>query len=271
MDVDGAVCIVTGASSGIGAATARLLSTRGAKVVLAARRIDRLEALAAQLPGSIAVQTDVTKAAEVDRLMTRTREAFGTVNVVVNNAGQGLHVPLDELKADDLRAVFELNVVAPLVVMQAALPMLRSSGGGVIVNVSSATTLQAFPGLGGYSSTKAALNMLSRTARMEWTGAGITVSSVYPSVTASEFHEKLRAGHLVTGPWSPVPDPPELVAVAILFAVQHGDEHVLVADPPRSIQLGAEGASALQTGREPTHEAPRGDSSKGPPQLDGPS
>lgn len=249
MDVDDAVCIVTGASSGIGEATARLLASRGAKVVLAARRADRLDALARELPGSIAVQTDVTVVEQVERLMTRTREAFGTVDVVVNNAGQGLHVPIEELMADDLRAVFELNVAAPLVVMQAALAMLRSGEGGAIVNVSSATALRAFPGLGGYAATKAALNMISRTARMEWASTGVTVSTVYPSVTATEFHDRLRAGHIVTGPWSVAPDPAELVATAILFAVQHGDENVLVADPPRAIRLGAEGEDALRTGR----------------------
>jgi NADP-dependent 3-hydroxy acid dehydrogenase YdfG len=120
MDLDDSVCIVTGASSGIGTATARLLASRGAKVVLAARRIDRLETLARELPGSMAFQTDVTIAAQVERLMDRARDAFGTIDVVVNNAGQGLHVPLEQLKADDFRAVFELNVVAPLAVMQAA-------------------------------------------------------------------------------------------------------------------------------------------------------
>lgn len=250
MEIENAVCIVTGASSGIGAATARLLAGHGAKVVLAARRVDRLEALAGELPNSLAVPTDVTKASDVERLIARTRETFGSLDVVVNNAGQGLHVPLEQLVADDLRAVFDLNVVAPLVVMQAALPMLRAGGGGAIVNVSSATSLRAFPGLGGYAATKAALNVLSQIGRIEWADAGTTVSLVYPSVTATEFHDHLRAGHLVTGAWSVVPDPPELVAEAILFALRSGEQHVLVANPPRALALGAEGANALRTGRE---------------------
>ncbi len=255
MEIEGAVCIVTGASSGIGAATARLFASRGAKVVLAARRIERLQALEEELPGSLAVQTDVTVVADVLRLVDRTREMFGALNVVVNDAGQGLHVPLEQLRADDLRAVFDLNAVAPLTVMQAALPLMRSSGGGAIVNVSSATSLRAFPGLGGYAATKAALNMLSSIARLEWADDLIVVSSVYPSVTATEFHQQLRAGQLVAGAWSTTPDPPELAAAAVLFAVQHGDEHVLVADPPRVIQLGAEGSDALRAGRESRTDA----------------
>lgn len=250
MEIENAVCIVTGASSGIGAATARLLAAQGAKVVLAARRVDRLEALAGELPNSLAVPTDVTKPGDVERLIACTQETFGTLDVLVNSAGQGLHVPLEQLVADDLRAVFDLNVVAPLVVMQAALPMLRAGGGGAIVNVSSATSLRAFPGLGGYAATKAALNVLSQIGRIEWADAAITVSLVYPSVTATEFHDHLRAGHLVTGAWSVVPDPPELVAGAILFAVRSGEQHVLVAIPPKALELGAEGANALRTGRE---------------------
>src|ERR1035441_9928113 len=103
MEIDQSVCIVTGASSGIGAATARLLSGLGARVVLAARRAERLEGPAAEVAGSLAIDTDVTVTGEVRRLVTRTVDTYGTVNVLVNNAGQGLHVPLEELDPVDLR------------------------------------------------------------------------------------------------------------------------------------------------------------------------
>jgi len=241
MEIDGAVCIVTGASSGIGAATARLLSVLGAHVVLAARRTERLEDLAVELPGSLVVSTDVTIAAQVERLVARTLDTYGTVDVLVNNAGQGLHVPLEELDPADLRAVFELNVVAPLMGMQAVLPAMRARERGAIVNVSSATSLRVFPGLGGYSATKAALNMLSQVGRLELAGAGVVVSVVYPSVTATEFHQRLRAGHLVSGGHTIQPDPPELPATAIEFAIRTGEAHVLVADPPKPIAPGDNG------------------------------
>lgn len=247
MDVEGVVCVVTGASSGIGEAAARLLGERGAKVVLAARRLDRLRALSAEIPGSFAVRTDVTVSDDVEQLVASTLEHFGSLGVIVNNAGQGLHVPVEHLRASDLRAVFELNVVAPLTLMQAALPSLRASGVSSVVNVSSATTLRIFPGLGGYAATKSALNTLSTTARREWADDGVTVSLVYPSVTATEFHQHLRAGQIVSGPWSQVPDAPELVALAVLFAIEQGYEHVIVADPPVAVTLGAEGATALRT------------------------
>ena len=242
MDVTDAVCIVTGASSGIGAATARLLSENGAHVVLAARRADRLDALAAELSGSLAVPTDVTAPGDVERLVAQTLDTFGRIDVLVNNAGQGLHVPLEDLDPADLRAVFELNVVAPLFAMQAVLPSMRAQSGGAIVNVSSGTTLRVFPGLGGYATTKAALNMLSQVARLEFAAAGVTVSLVYPLVTATEFHQKLRAGHFAGGGHIE-PHPPELVAEAILFAIRSGEAHVLVADPPRPITPGSEVAS----------------------------
>jgi NADP-dependent 3-hydroxy acid dehydrogenase YdfG len=246
IEIEGAVCVVTGASSGIGAATARLLSEMGAQVVLAARRTERLEALALELPGSLAVTTDVTIVADIERLVARTIETYGRVEVLVNNAGQGLHVPIEELDPVDLRAVLELNVVAPLVAMQTVLPFMRSGSGGAIVNVSSATSLRVFAGLGGYSATKAALNMLSQVGRLEFAPAGIAVSVVYPSVTATEFHQRLRAGHLVTGGRSITPDPPRLVAQAIAMAIRTSEPHVLVADPPLPIVPGdSEGWGAL--------------------------
>jgi len=239
MEIDGAVCIVTGASSGIGAATARALASQGAKAVLAARREDRLDALAAELPGALALPTDVTVPEQIERLVRRTLEEHGRVDVLINNAGQGLHVPLEQLHTDDLRAVFELNVIGPLMAMQAVLPAMRANSGGAIVNVSSATSLRVFPGLGGYAATKAALNMLSQTARLEFAPAGVTVSVVYPSVTATEFHQRLRAGALIHGAHGITPDPPELVAEAIILAIRSGDPHILVAHPPHAITPGA--------------------------------
>jgi short-subunit dehydrogenase len=215
-------------------------------VVLAARRAERLESLSAELTGSLAVTTDVTIAEDIERLIARTVDTYGGVDVLVNNAGQGLHVPLEELDPVDLRAVFELNVVAPLVGMQGVVPHMRSGSGGSIVNVSSATSLRVFAGLGGYSATKAALNMLSQVGRVEFAPAGIAVSVVYPSVTATEFHQRLRAGHLVTGGRSITPDAPELVARAVAMAISTGEPHILVADPPKAIVPGnSEGWGAL--------------------------
>lgn len=241
MEIDGTVCIVTGASSGIGEATARLLAARGASVVLAARRADRLHGLADELPGSLAVRTDVTDPDQVRTVVDRTLDAFGRVDVLVNNAGQGLHLPLAEVDPADLRAVHDLNVVGPLLCMQAVLPTMTERGSGAIVNVSSATALRVFPGLGAYAATKAALGMLSQVARAELADAGVAVSVVYPSLTATEFHSSLRAG---TGPApgaASIPaDPPQLPARAIAHAIETGAAHVLAGDPPTAFEPGSE-------------------------------
>ncbi len=150
MRIEDSACAVTGASSGIGEATARLLASRGARVALLARRSDRLAARAAQLPGSVPLVTDVTDDVQLRAALARAGDVLGRIDVLVNDAGQGLHVPLEQLDPGDLRAVFDLNVFAPLVAMRAVLPGMRERGAGAVVNVSSLTSLRAFARLGGY-------------------------------------------------------------------------------------------------------------------------
>jgi short-subunit dehydrogenase len=229
MELDGAVVIVTGASSGIGAATARLAAGRGARVVLAARRSARIEALARDLPDALAVPTDLRDPTQIVRLVNATLDRFGRVDVLVNNAGQGLHVPVEQVRIEDLMAITELNFYAPLLAMQAVIPPMRKQGGGAIVNVSSMTSRMVLPGVGGYSATKAALNLLSQVARRELAPDGIVVSVVYPAVTATEFHQSLAAGGRVGGgSWAPKPHSAEYVAEAILGVIGSGEEEVLL-------------------------------------------
>ena len=232
MDLDGAVVIVTGASSGIGAATARLAAGRGAKLVLAARRSDRIEALANELPDSFAVRTDLRDPVQIVKLVDATLDRFGRVDVLVNNAGQGLHVPVEQVRLDDLRSITELNFYAPLLAMQAVIPPMRRQGGGAIVNVSSMTSRMVLPGVGGYSATKSALNMLSQVARRELAPDGIVVSIVYPAVTATEFHRSLAAGARVGGgTWATQADSAESVAEVIVKVIGSGEEEALLRAP----------------------------------------
>src|SRR5437868_5801861 len=114
MKIEGAVVLVTGASSGIGAATARAASKAGAKVVLVARREDRIRKLASELSHALAVRADVTRPEEVRAAVRAAVDAFGRVDVLVNNAGQGLHLPLEEIDPGDFRELLDLNLVAPL-------------------------------------------------------------------------------------------------------------------------------------------------------------
>ena len=224
--------LVTGASSGIGAATARLAHSQGARVVLAARRAERLASLAEELPGSLAVPTDVTQRADVAELCDRALQASGSIDVLVNNAGQGLHVPSTEVEADDFLAIWELNVLAPLTLMLAVLPAMSRQGAGAIVNVSSMTSLMAIPGLGAYAAAKSALNMLSQVARKEFAAIGVVVSLVYPGITETEFHMSLRAGKLRDGASRMPALPAVKVAEAIISVLQSGDAEVRVSAQP---------------------------------------
>jgi len=228
MDINGAVVIVTGASSGIGAATARAASQAGARVVLAARREDQIRQLAAELSEAVHVRCDVTDSKQVAAAVEAATSAFGRIDVLVNNAGQGLHAPLGQIDPEDFRAVLDLNLVAPLVTMQAVVPVMRKQGAGSIVNVSSGITFSALPGSAAYGASKAGLNKLSAVARSELADAGIAVSTMYPFITDTEFIESLRgeteSASQLESSHAPKPQSPEQVAEAILDLIKTGAE-----------------------------------------------
>ncbi|GAA4265781.1 SDR family NAD(P)-dependent oxidoreductase [Frondihabitans peucedani] len=225
MELDERVVIVTGASSGIGAATARAASAAGARVVLAARREDRVRDLASELGDAVGVRCDVTDQVQVDALVQTTLATFGRIDVLVNNAGQGLQAEIDQLSLDDFRAVLELNLVAPLALLQAVLPTMRRQGAGAVVNVSSGTTFADVPGTGGYVASKIALERLSAIARNELEGSGITVSTVIPFATSTEFLGSIKAGRAEAEAMTAGAafDEPEQVADAILQLIRSGD------------------------------------------------
>ncbi|MBF4630576.1 SDR family NAD(P)-dependent oxidoreductase [Clavibacter michiganensis subsp. phaseoli] len=226
MRIQDAVVVITGASSGIGAATARAVAAAGARVVLAARREERIRALAAEIGGgAIAVRCDVTDAADVAALAQAALDAFGRIDVLVNNAGQGLQSTIEDLALDDLRAVLELNLLAPLAAMQAVLPAMRAQGAGAIVNLSSGTTFADVPGTGGYVASKIALERVSAIARAELDGTGIVVSTLIPFATETEFMASIRAGRAEAEAMTAGAtfDAPETVAVAVLALIASGD------------------------------------------------
>jgi NADP-dependent 3-hydroxy acid dehydrogenase YdfG len=226
MQIQDAVVVITGASSGIGAATARAAARAGARVVLAARREERIRDLAAELGGgAIAVRCDVTDRAQVDALARAALDAFGRIDVLVNNAGQGFQADIERIDLDDLRAVLELNLVAPLAMMQAVLPAMRAQGAGAIVNVSSGTTFADVPGTGGYVASKIALERLSAIARAELAGTGVVVSTLIPFATETEFMASIRAGRAEAEAMTAGAafDTPKTVADAVLALLASGD------------------------------------------------
>ena len=229
------VAVVTGASSGIGEATARALAERGAAVVLAARNLERLRSIGREVSAAggrvIAVETDVLDKGSVDHLIERTTDMLGPIDILVNNAGVGLSGRVAELRDEDLRYVFEVNLIGPLNCIQAALPHMRP--GGRIINVSSVVGKRAIPNVGGYCSTKFALNALSDALRVELHGRGITVTSVYPGTTRTEFSKNSRRTKDEERGWRPAGVPPERVAEKISRSAEKGGRDVYVTLPDR--------------------------------------
>jgi NAD(P)-dependent dehydrogenase (short-subunit alcohol dehydrogenase family) len=236
----GKVAVVTGASSGIGEATARELAARGASVVLASRAVDRLEALRRGISASgglaIAVETDVSDRNSVGAMVRSAVGEFGSLDVLVNNAGLGLSGRISEVRAEDLRHVFEVNTVGPLNCIQAALPHMGE--GGRIINVSSVVGKRAIPKVGAYCATKSALNALTDTLRVEVAARGISVTSVYPGTTRTAFRENSRRTKSEKRGWRPGGVTPERVAHKIADAAEKGPRDVYVTIPDRLFVAG---------------------------------
>jgi short-subunit dehydrogenase len=187
MEVKGKVIIVTGASDGIGEAVARKLAHAGAKVVLAARSDEKLAVLAHEFPGSVAVHADMTQQADIQNLIDRTMEIDGRIDILINNAGQGMMGPAENIDIDKYKHIMNLNVYGPLYAMQLVIPKMREQGGGMIVNISSRVSKNYYPNLSAYASTKYALNAISLTAREELKKDNIVVSVFHPKMTATSF------------------------------------------------------------------------------------
>jgi NAD(P)-dependent dehydrogenase (short-subunit alcohol dehydrogenase family) len=231
IDLGERTVIVTGAASGIGAATVRLLQQAGANPVLADRDVAALEFLAGQLDNALAVPTDVTNSADVDALVTAALLRHGRIDALVNNAGISCHYPIAEVDLAAFDDALRVNVLGPLTMMRAVLPTMSAAGFGRIVNVSSGSTKMTPIGVGPYAATKAAVNMLSAVARRECAGHGVAVSVVLPSITATQF----RGGQHKIGE-EPLPGivthSPEYPAQAILRALRTGEESIDVPHGP---------------------------------------
>lgn len=208
---------MTGASSGIGAATARALAAEGFRVICAARRTDRVEALAAEIDG-LAVACDVTSVESVRNLAA----AVGDVlHVLVNNAGGAFgSASVEHADPEDWRAMFEVNVLGLLNVTQALLPALRASGDAVIINVGSTAGRIAYEGGGGYTAAKHGTKVVTETLRLELVGEPIRISEIAPGMVRTEEFalvrfegDRARADAVYAG----VPDP--LVAEDVADAI----------------------------------------------------
>ncbi len=208
MDWTEHVALVTGASSGIGAALAREISRRGGRVVLAARRLDRLEALAAEISRSggkaVAIACDVTRREDLDRAVSRARDEFGRLDMVVANAGFGVVGKFEDLTVEDYRRQFETNVFGVLQTAYAALPGLEASKGRLVL-IGSIAGYVPTPGSSPYSMSKFAVRALAGSLRNELAPHGISVTHIAPGFIESEIFRVDNDGRLHPDWESPVP------------------------------------------------------------------
>jgi NADP-dependent 3-hydroxy acid dehydrogenase YdfG len=220
------VVAVTGASSGIGAATALLLAERGARLVLGARRSERLAELVARIEraGGAAVQlrTDVTRREDLHALVALARERFGRLDVLVSNAGAGTISPLDDLRVEEWDRMVDVNVKGVLHGIAAALPVFRAQGTGHFVTIASTAAFRVVPAMAVYAGTKYAVRAICEGLRQE-AGDALRVTTVSPGVTATDFAEASSNGRVraeITKMRDDIAIPPDAIARAIGFAIE---------------------------------------------------
>jgi NADP-dependent 3-hydroxy acid dehydrogenase YdfG len=224
--ITGKVVIVTGASSGIGEATALLLAERGAKVVLGARGADRLKALFDRLVavgGDAAyAPTDVRRLDDLSALVTLARERYGKLDVFINNAGVMPVSPLDDLRVDEWEEMIDVNIKGVLYGIAAALPLFRRQGFGQFINIASTAGFKTVPNQSVYSGTKFAVRAISEGLRQE-AGGSLRVTIISPGFVATNFADRMT-NQSVKAQLEASRDafamPPSAVAHAIAFAIE---------------------------------------------------
>jgi NADP-dependent 3-hydroxy acid dehydrogenase YdfG len=229
-EVAGKVVAITGASSGIGEATALLLAGRGARLVLGARRSDRLEALAGRIRDgggeAVFARADVRRQADLAGLVGLAGERFGRLDVMVGNAGIGPISPLDDLRVADWEAMIDVNVKGVLYGIAAALPVFRAQGSGHFVTTASTAAYRTVPGQAVYSATKMAVRAICDGLRQE-AGERLRVTVVSPGFVRTDFAEAapdaaVRAGLLASRDQFAIPA--DAIARAIAFAIEQPPE-----------------------------------------------
>lgn len=221
------VVIITGASSGLGEATARHLGALGAKLVLGARRTDRLDAVVADITKAggqaIAVATDVVRAADLEALVAKGVERFGRIDVLVNNAGTMPLSPINKLKIDEWDRMIDVNIKGVLYGIAAVLPRFEAQQSGHIINISSVAGVKVFAPIGSvYSATKFAVRALTEGLRME-AGPGIRATIISPGAVASELKHHSSdqdTAAAVQAFYEANEIPAESVARAIAYAIE---------------------------------------------------
>ncbi|TFV32864.1 SDR family oxidoreductase [Streptomyces sp. T1317-0309] len=220
------VVAITGAGSGIGEATALLLAERGARLVLGARRSERLEAVVSRIKEAggeaVRLRTDVTRRDDLRALVALAGDRFGRLDVLVSNAGVGTISPLDDLRVDEWDRMVDVNVKGLLHGIGAALPVFRAQGSGHFVTTASTAAFRVVPNMAVYAGTKLAVRAICEGLRQE-AGERLRVTTVSPGVTATYFAEASTNSQVraeITAMRDRIAIPPDAIARAIAFAVE---------------------------------------------------
>ena len=225
------IVVVTGASSGLGEATARLLSAQGATVVLGARRADRLQSLAKDLESrggkALALTTDVTRREQVKALVDSAVQAYGRIDVMINNAGLMPQAPLERLKVDEWDRMIDVNIKGVLYGIAAALPHMQRQKAGHFINVSSVAGHRVGPGFAVYAATKYAVRALSEGLRQEVKPYNIRTTVISPGAVATELPDSVTdpdASKRIRTFYEQVAVPADSFARAVAFAMSQPED-----------------------------------------------
>ncbi|MGF6995590.1 NADP-dependent 3-hydroxy acid dehydrogenase YdfG [Paraburkholderia sp. GAS32] len=230
-NIEGKVVVITGASSGLGEATAKHLSAQGAIVVLGARRVDRIQSLAQELIDkggkALAMATDVTRHEDVKALVDAAVQTFGRVDVMLNNAGLMPHSPLERLKIDDWNQTIDVNIKGVLYGIAAALPHMKQQKSGQIINVASVAARIVRPGSAVYAATKSAVLMISEGLRQEVKPYGLRTTILSPGAVATELPNSITEPDIagfISKFYEEIAIPAESFARAVAFAISQPPE-----------------------------------------------
>ena len=230
-NIEGKVVVITGASSGLGESTARLLSEQGATVALGARRHDRLQSLADELSHNggkaMAIVTDVTQREQMKQLVETTVQKFGRIDVIINNAGIMPLSPLERLQVDEWDRMIDVNIKGVLYGIAAALPHMQKQKAGHIINTSSVAGHKVGPTFAVYSATKHAVRVLSEGLRMEMTPYNIRTTVISPGAVFTELLNQITDPEVAAANRKATESmavPAESFARAVAFAISQPEE-----------------------------------------------
>lgn len=230
-NIEGKIVVITGASSGLGEATSRLLSAEGASVVLGARRVDRLQSLADELTRggrkALAIATDVVHRDQVQKLIDTAAQTYGRIDVLMNNAGLMPQALLERLKVDEWEQMIDINIKGVLYGIAAALPYMKQQKSGHFINVSSVAGHKVGPGFAVYAATKWGVRALSEGLRQEVKPYNIRTTVISPGAVATELPNSVTdpdAGERIRKFYAEVAIPADSFARAVAFAISQPDD-----------------------------------------------